>query len=69
VSNQTGDAAKFPDWMYLDVDFLVEHALADMVAGKAISVPGAMYKGLTSASSMTPRWLKRRAASIVQRMR
>jgi short-subunit dehydrogenase len=69
VSNQTGDAAKFPDWMYLDVDFLVEHALADMAAGKAISVPGAMYKGLTSASSVTPRWLKRRASSIVQRMR
>jgi uncharacterized protein len=69
VSNQSGDSSKFPEWMYLDVDFLVEHALDDTAAGKAVSVPGAVYKGLTSASSVTPRWLKRRATSIVQRMR
>jgi hypothetical protein len=55
--------------MYLDVDYLVEHALADTVAGKAVSVPGAVYKGLTSAASMTPRWLKRRAGSIARRRR
>lgn len=69
VSNQTGDPSKYPDWMYLDVDYLVEHALADTVAGKAVSVPGAVYKGLTSAASMTPRWLKRRAGSIARRRR
>jgi short-subunit dehydrogenase len=69
VSNQTGEDSKFPDWMYLDVDFLVERALDDMAAGKAVSVPGAVYKGLTSASSVTPPWLKRRAASVVQRLR
>jgi len=69
VSNPSGDPGKYPDWMYLDVDDLVEHALADAVAGKAISVPGVVYKGLTSAASVTPRWLKRRAGAVAKRLR
>lgn len=69
VSNTTADPAKFPDWMYLDLEHLVEQGLADAVAGKALSVPGAMYKGLSAASSVAPRWLARRASSITQRMR
>jgi short-subunit dehydrogenase len=69
VSSQSGAPPRYPDWLYLDVDFLVDHALADTAAGKAVSVPGAVYKGLTSASSVTPGWIKRRASAVVQRRR
>jgi short-subunit dehydrogenase len=69
ISNQSGTPSKYPEWLYLDVDYLVEHALADAAAGKAVSVPGAVYKGLTSASSVTPGWIKRRASAVVQRRR
>lgn len=68
-SNQRADESKFPDWLWLDVDEVVERALADTAAGKALSVPGAVYKGLTIASSITPSGLKRRATSVVRRLR
>jgi short-subunit dehydrogenase len=69
VSNSHEQAAGFPSWAYLDVDDLAEQALADAAAGKALSVPGAVYKTLGTASSMAPRWLARRASSIAQRRR
>lgn len=69
VSNAAGEASKFPSWAWLDVDELAAEALDDCAAGKALSVPGAVYKGLSTASNMAPRWLARRAASITQRMR
>lgn len=69
VSNTLPDPSRFPDWMYLDVDRLVEQAFTDVAAGKALSVPGAVYKGLGAASSVAPRWLTRRASAITQRMR
>jgi short-subunit dehydrogenase len=69
ISNQSGATSKFPAWAFLGVEALVEQALDDTVAGKALSVPGAVYKGLSAASSVAPRWLARRASSISQRLR
>jgi hypothetical protein len=35
--------------------------------GKALSVPGVIYKGMVTGSSIMPRSLARRLASLVQR--
>ena len=69
VSNATGQTSKFPSWAWLDVDDLVAEALDDVIAGKALSIPGVVYKGLSTATNMAPRWLARRASSMAQRMR
>jgi uncharacterized protein len=67
VSNTESYQTKFPEFAWLSAEEVARDALADVVKGKALSVPGAMYKGLVAASSITPRNLTRILSRIVQR--
>ncbi len=58
------DMAKLPSFMWLEVDDVVSASLADVAAGKVISVPGLQYKALVGASRLIPRGLVR---SVVKR--
>src|SRR6516225_9382841 len=51
--------AKLPSFMWLEVDDVVTQSLADVAAGKVISVPGPQYKAIVAAGRMMPRGLMR----------
>lgn len=44
-----------PNWMWLDVDRVVEKALKDFFANKTVSVPGLQYKFLSFIAQYLPR--------------
>lgn len=43
-----------PRWMWLDADRLVRDALADLDAGKSLSIPSKRYRVLTAFARMVP---------------
>ena len=51
--------AKLPSFMWLEVDDVVRQSLADIAAGRVISVPGLQYKAIVTAGRMIPRNLMR----------
>jgi len=53
------DMAKLPSFMWLEVDDVVRQSLADIAAGRVISVPGLQYKAIVTAGRMIPRNLMR----------
>ncbi|MDQ1650014.1 MAG: uncharacterized protein QOG60_2071 [Frankiaceae bacterium] len=57
------------DRLWLDADTLVDGALADHRAKRAISVPGWQYKVLTEVGRMTPRPLLSAASRVVKARR
>ena len=60
------DMASTPDWMYVDADRLVATSLADLAAGRPLSVPGAVYSAVAVLARHAPRALVRRIASGVK---
>jgi short-subunit dehydrogenase len=52
---------------WLSADEVAGVGLRDVASGRALSVPGVLYKAMVTASSITPRGLARRIASLVQR--
>jgi short-subunit dehydrogenase len=67
VSSTESYATSYPSFAWLDVDVVARAGLDDVARGKALSVPGAIYKGLAGVTSISPRWFTRRASSLVQR--
>ena len=67
VSSSESYASSYPAFAWLKVQDVAAAGLADVARGKALSVPGLIYKGLTAAASVTPRNLTRRLSSLVQR--
>ena len=67
VSNTYRYADKYPSVAWTSPELVVRTGLADVAAGKAVSVPGVQYKALTALAGVTPRWLRRLASSRVQR--
>jgi hypothetical protein len=59
------DMAKLPSFLWLEVDDVVGKSLADIAAGKVISVPGVQYQALVGAGRMIPRRLMRAAVKRV----
>ncbi|MDQ1306859.1 MAG: uncharacterized protein QG671_2691 [Actinomycetota bacterium] len=55
------DMSKLPSWLWLDADFVAEAGLKACEAGRAVCVPGAVYKGIQLATALLPRPLLRRA--------
>ena len=45
---------------------VAETGLRDVAAGRALSIPGMVNKGMVAASGMTPRNLLRRITGIVR---
>ena len=67
VSNTEQYADEFPGLAWTSPELVVRTALADVIANRALSVPGLQYKAMTAAVNMTPRWLRRRVSGLVQR--
>ncbi len=56
-----------PAWMWLDADRVVREALADLDAGRSVSVPSRRYKLLTAVSRATPVAAQTRFQSLGRR--
>jgi short-subunit dehydrogenase len=67
VSGSDSYTGEYPSFAWLSADEVAEAGLRDVAKGRALSVPGALYKSMVAASSMAPRGLTRRIASLVQR--
>ena len=67
VSNTQHYSNDYPSIAWTTVDEVARTGLEDVVANKALSVPGAQYKVLTALTNVTPRWLRRRASAQVRR--
>jgi short-subunit dehydrogenase len=67
VSHLGSHSDRFPGAAWTSVELVARTGLDDVAAGKPISVPGTQYKLLTSLSSVTPRWIKRKASTKVPR--
>ncbi|SKL31202.1 oxidoreductase, short-chain dehydrogenase/reductase family [Mycobacteroides abscessus subsp. abscessus] len=58
-----------PEFMWLQVDDVVNACLHDIAAGKVLIVPGVQYKAITSVTRLIPRGLVRKYNSVVGRGR
>jgi short-subunit dehydrogenase len=67
VSGSDSYTGEYPSFAWLSANEVAETGLHDVAKGRALSVPGALYKSMVAASSMAPRGLTRRIASLVQR--
>jgi uncharacterized protein len=67
VSNSEAYASSYPSFAWLQVDNVAKAGLADVAKGRALSIPGMIYKGMSIATGITPRNLTRRLSSLVQR--
>lgn len=67
VSNTSGDAAKFPEYAWLEARDVAKDGLDDTARGRALSIPGYQYKALVAASSITPRVVTRKVAGMLMR--
>lgn len=52
------DMTSLPSWMWLDADALVDAAMRDLRRGRAVSVPGSVYKVAAAALPRLPRVVK-----------
>ena len=67
VSNTAEYQTEFPGFVWLDLAEVVTTALDATVKGRALVVPGAVYKGASWVGAVTPRWIKRVTSGMVQR--
>ena len=65
ISNQTGTASEYPAVAWLDVETVAREGLEDAAAGKSLSIPGMLYKGLSAVSNVLPRTIARRASGLI----
>ncbi|MCV7445206.1 SDR family oxidoreductase [Mycobacterium paraense] len=59
------EMSKLPSFLWLEVDDVVARSLADIAAGKVISIPGRQYKAIVTAGRLIPRRLARAATRRV----
>ena len=67
VSNTESYATKFPGFAWTEARDVAATGLDDVAKGRALSVPGLLYKGMLSAGGFVPRSLMRRLSGLVQR--
>ena len=67
VSSSESYESTYPSFAWLKVEDVAAAGLNDVAKGRAVSVPGALYKGMMLASSLTPRGVARRLSSLAQR--
>jgi hypothetical protein len=58
---------QLPGFVWLDLAGVATEALEASAKGRALVVPGALYKPLSWAVNVTPRWLRRAGSGLVQR--
>ncbi len=59
-----GIASQVPNFAWLETKEVACAGLRDVARGRALSVPGAFYKGLVTVSDFAPRSLVRRISSF-----
>ena len=64
ISSMEQVAREFPDFAWLETKDVACAGLRDVARGRALSVPGAFYKGLVTVSDFAPRSLVRRISSF-----
>lgn len=67
VSNTTSYVDRFPAFAWTSPDLVARIGLDAVVANRVIAVPGSQYRLLTGVANVTPRWIRRRVSSLVQR--
>lgn len=67
VSNTETYADRFPDLVWTSPEHVARTGLDAVVDNRAIAVPGAQYQVMSAVTNVTPRWLRRRMSSLVQR--
>jgi short-subunit dehydrogenase len=67
VSNSDHYAENYPAMAWMSAESVARAGLDDVTKGRALSVPGAIYKGLSWATGITPRGVTRRLSGLVQR--
>ena len=67
--DRAGIDKPMPEFMWLDVDDVVDDCLADVAKGKVVIIPGLQYKTLTTAARLVPRNLVRLMTKTVGRGR
>ena len=66
-SNTQSYSATYPDFVWTSAESVAATGLADVAKNRTLAVPGALYKGLVSASSITPRFIARRMSGLAGR--
>jgi short-subunit dehydrogenase len=67
VSSTENLVSAYPSFAWMDAEEVARIGLDDVAKGKALSIPGGLYKGLVATAGFLPRSFVRRAASVVQR--
>jgi uncharacterized protein len=67
VSNTMHYTNSYPEFAWLTAVDVARTGLRDVAKGKALSVPGVLYKAMAIASGVTPSGLARRLSGLVQR--
>ena len=57
------DMSSLPELLWLDADQVVDDAIRDLRAGRAVSIPGWQYKAIVHGGRLVPRALSARIAS------
>ncbi|WP_310962378.1 SDR family NAD(P)-dependent oxidoreductase [Nocardioides terrisoli] len=58
------DTDSAPSFLWLDADYVVTQALADLDAGKVLSIPSVRYKTITTTARLVPGGLLQRLQSL-----
>lgn len=67
VSNSGAHATNYPAFAWTHVDDVAATGLADVARGRALSIPGAFYRGMSLAGGLSPRRVTRRLSAMIQR--
>lgn len=69
ISNTERYETQFPALAWTDVEMVARTGLADVARGRALSVPGVLYKTMVSTSQVTPGFLTRRVSGLLMKRR
>jgi hypothetical protein len=67
VSSTARSVERYPAGLWKSAEDVARTGLNDVIAGKALSVPGIAYKSLVAAAGVAPRSVARRLAGLAQR--
>jgi short-subunit dehydrogenase len=67
ISSTDHYATQYPEFAWTLAEDVARTGLDAVARGKALAVPGLLYKGLSAATGVTPRGVVRRLSTLVQR--
>ncbi len=67
ISSAQGRSERFPGFVWMTAGAVAAKGLADVAAGRTLSIPGVLYRALVACSQAAPRALVRRAVGRLMR--